>query len=175
MASLIEIWQTMSTEQQLAWQAYASTQSKKNKLGVKYKPSAYHAFLGVNARLINNGAVGVLVPPATSNSLFQYPFVIDIVSSTDAQVTFMNALGSGQVLCLKATRSLSNGVRPSTKDFSTIYFSNTQAAAPQDVNTQYVNAFGAAITGRVVWMLTIITDVATGQQSPTYVQSYTVV
>lgn len=174
MAGIVLDWQLMSAAQQMAWSAYASTVKHKNKVGEAFTPSAYNAYVAINAALINNGAGGTLVPPSTSDSLYQFNFTITTCTSSSIGITNAAANPASTICCIKATRSLNNGTTPQKNKFSIIDYNASMASGTYSLTSKYEAVFGAPITGQVLWLSSILTDINTGQQSPIVYQSHAI-
>jgi hypothetical protein len=78
-------------------------------------------------------------------------FTITGLSSSAQTINISPAIPTGYQCYLRATRSLSPGVKPSSSDFTTIDYFSSSTTGSQTVTTQYTSRFGAPTTGNMVW------------------------
>jgi hypothetical protein len=166
---VVRSWKNVSAANKLAWQAAAPNFPTVNKLGQPVKPSAYHCYVHVNYGYYLNHGTLLGSPPAVQVGVLPPVFTIVTCSSSVQEININPAIPTGYLGYLKATRSLSPGVKPTSSDFTTIDYFGAAISGNQVVTTQYNARFGAPISGNMVWFQMHLSSLVTGLLGTPYI------
>lgn len=166
---VVRSWKNLSAVNRAAWQAAAPNFPTTNKLGVPVKPSGYHCYVHINyGYYINHGSL-LSVPPAVQIGVLPSEFTIASMSHSSIQITLSAAIPAGYMGYVKATPSISAGVKPTKTDFITVDYLATGASGTVNITTQYSARYGAAITGNTVWLSLVLSSLSTGLLGNPYI------
>jgi len=155
-------WQALTVLEQKAWQASAVNFPFKNKYGALIKPSGYHCFVGINARLLNTGGSIITTPPAPTSAPAVLSFTITSCSSSALVITLGSAVPTGYVAQIKCTRSLSAGRQVASKNFSLVQQSPAATTGAVNIWAGYRDLFGNPITGNTLWIVVVLINTSNG-------------
>lgn len=166
---VVKYWKTLTKPQQAAWHTAAPNFPTVNKFGVPVKPSGYHTFVHINYAIVANGGSILTTPPAVSAGFYPPNFTPTVFSSSFVTATLANAVPTGCSLVVKATSSISAGVKPSAGMFRQIQVFPAATSGLIDCSLAYVNAYGYAITGDYLWLAMYLVNSVNGVKTPLFV------
>ena len=166
---VIRSWKNVSAANKLAWQAAAPNFPTVNKLGVPTKPSAYHCYIHINYRyFIIHGSL-LSSPPAVQIGVVPQQITINTLSSSSVIINFSPAVPTGYLCYLRATASISPGVKPAVGQWVTIDYLSSSSTGNINVTSQYAARFGNPITGNTVWFEVVLSSLVTGLLGQPYI------
>jgi hypothetical protein len=166
---VVKSWKNVSAANKLAWQAAAPNFPTVNKLGQPVKPSAYHCYVHINYMYYLNHGTLLSSPPAVQVGVLPPVFTITTLSSAAQVINISPAIPSGYNGYIKATRSLSPGVKPTASDFTTVDYASAATTGSLTITTQYNARFGAPVTGNMVWFQMHLSSLVTGLLGTPYI------
>jgi hypothetical protein len=108
-------------------------------------------------------------PPAVVVGILPPVFTIVTCSSSVQEINLNPAIPAGFMAVLKATGSLSPGVKPVASMFSTIDYFLAAASGNEIVTTQYNTRYGPPVTGNMVWFMLTAHSLSTQQAAVPYI------
>lgn len=170
------LWAGLSAEEREAWREFATANPVVNRLGQSKTVAGHVAFNQINARLIQQGASVLDLPPTAAPPSPLTSLSVDIdVSESSAVVTFApTPLGAGIALWLWAAPLPSAGALYLGNKMRLLTRSVAAQATGLDVWADYLARFGMPQAGQTVAFRGQTLDTATGLVS-SFKTSYTLV
>ena len=166
---VVRSWKNVSAANKLAWAAAAPNFPTVNKLGQPIKPSGYHCYVHINYGYYFTHSTLLASPPAVVVGILPPVFTIVTCSSSVQEINLSAAIPAGFMAVLKATGSLSPGVKPVASMFTTIDYFLAAASGNEIVTTQYNARYGAPVTGNMVWFMLVAHSLSTQQAAVPYI------
>lgn len=167
--SVVRSWKNVSPANKSAWVAAAPNFPTVNKFGVPVKPSGYHTFVHINYSRLAAGNSLLSTPPVPDAGTLPVAFTITTCSSAAVIINLTTAIPSGYLGIIKATRSMSAGIKPSKSLFTSIYWATAGASGSQNISSAYVSRYGGAVTGNTLWVELILSSLTTGVLAQPYI------
>lgn len=143
LATLSSQWSTITAAQRLDWEQWAALNPVVDSLGQSFNRSGQQAFVGLNSRLLQAGAVAVLTCPATTGPADLLTLVVTATSPTGISAAFTaTPLGAGKRLLLWGTIPGSAGRNPNRNQARLIGYTAAAAATPAVFVTPYPGLVG---------------------------------
>ena len=152
----------------------AQETSKSNIFGDQYFPSGKNLFTSVNNNLVMIGRVQIPEAPVFA----ELPFIIDMSVEVDTSAKVINLTtnisGSviGNALVVEATAPSSVGKYNFDGAYRQVLVSPTgDVPTPQELQTAYVEKFGAPVEGRKISFRAYFVNISGGNASPRFTAS----
>jgi hypothetical protein len=164
MSQVSRLWGGLTNAQREAWREYSVITPSVNRLGESKTLGGHVAFNKINARLIQQGATPIDVPPLTAppDPLDTLSVAIGVGAGT-AIVTFTGTpLPAGVSLWLWAATVASPGVSYVANKWRLVYKSAAAAATGMDVMGELEDRFGTLQAGQGLYFRGQTLDTASG-------------
>lgn len=147
-----QLWQTLTTEQKLAWQTWANNNPITNRIGAKVTLSGHGAFVGLTSSLAQAGVAAVLDPPVIPPpvGLLTLAATFDIGLGTFDVSFTATPLGANEGLYVQTAVVNSTGINFIRPLLKLVTISAAAQASPLDVQALVAARFGTLIVGQKV-------------------------
>jgi hypothetical protein len=153
MATVSRLWAGLTADQREAWREYSTAVPSINRLGESKTLGGHVAFNKINARLIQQGAATLDLPPVLGPPDPLSTLSVDVdVSDGTADVTFApTPLPANTALWLWCAPVPSAGVNYVANRWRLVYKSAAAAATGMDIQGNLNDRFGSIQAGQVLY------------------------
>lgn len=173
LSSSSSYWRTLSEARKATWNALALTQTRYNRVGTPYTPSAFQVFneLQNNAFLVAAGVFLTTAPAPSALPSFSGT-TVDISSGGTSYAIDGTIVGgsSDWLWLIEATRPQGAGVQVNRAPFLIISATDDLSAVPTDQWSQYIRRIGFGPNeGQVIFTRISAIEAATGWRIPSQI------
>lgn len=165
-SQLPTLWNSLTTAQQAAWGAYATTVPRKNKVGTSYVLSPQQMFNSANAGALMGGGGELTTPPVPHTPPNAFVFSIVTWSTTVLTINLPTAVPSGFSALVKISRSISPGINLKLNKLATVQYIAAGTSGNVALFSNYVSFVGAPRAGAYVSVSVFLVHLASGVMYP---------
>jgi len=157
-------WQTLTTGQQKAWNAYALENPITNSLGMQQALTGQVAYVGINTRLAQATDTAIDAPPLSPapTSLVTLSTTLDIGLGTFVVTFTATPLSADDRLWIQAAVTTSPGINYIRNLLRVVKITDKAQASDYDDQADIESVFGTLAVGQTVHTWASVFDSATG-------------
>lgn len=168
LATLSQQWQSESQADQDAWTEFARQNPRTDALGQQFLLSGHQAFISLNARILQDAGVIILIPPVTPAppAFRTLSSIVDVTTPANTTLVFTDPLVSGNKILLFAAVTNSQGKNYVENLYRLITFSAVDQVSPWPELVDLEAVLGTISVGQKVFVKAAQYNPLTGQRSP---------